>query len=237
MIPRLVLILLLCMTPLCWGAATYYYQKPDATTLPDTGRVLIYDPATASDKNITGLKLKQEIAAFAHLSSSRTVGTQAGILGYIAQPGATMTKQAGASDSIYARQLEVKDSTGKIVYWINASGQMIFGTPTDLTVSAVYPANGATGVAYDGSAVPAVTFNKTTSVGVSTVYIVGSGTAPITIDDLSWQIPLSLAANTTYVIKVVKNSIVQTDGQTASSCGAMTTKPDYTCESTFTTAP
>jgi len=236
-IPRLVLTILLCMLPLCLGAATYYYQKPDATTLPDTGRVLLYDPVTNSDKNITGLKLKQEIAAFAHLSSSRTVGTQAGIFGYIAQPGATMTKQAGATDSIYARQLEVKDQTGKIVYWVNASGQMIFGTPLDLSVSSVYPANGATGVAYDGSVIPTVTFNKNTDATISTVYIVGNSTAPISDYGLEWRIPFNLAANTTYVIKVVKNSIVQTDGQTDSTCGAMTTKPDYSCESTFTTAP
>lgn len=176
MVTRLVVIFLLVMTSICWGAATYYYQKPDASSLPDNARVLMYDPASGgSDKNITGLKLKQEIAAFANLSASRAVGDQAGILGYIAQPnsGAKLVKQAASGDSSYARQIEVKDATGKIVMWVNTSGQMIFGTPVNLSISAVYPANGATGVtAYTTSidpetgetiysyTLPTVTFNK-----------------------------------------------------------------------------
>jgi hypothetical protein len=60
-----VIIAIILGANLSYGAASYYFQKPDATTLPDNGRILLYDPATSSDKNITGATLKSTMQTIA----------------------------------------------------------------------------------------------------------------------------------------------------------------------------
>lgn len=193
-----------------------YYSYPDAATMPDNGRIQMYDPALGS-LNVTGLTLRTT-------------------------PSDTpLTAQPISGDNPYKRVAEFKDSTGKITSYIQANGTMVLGTPVALAVSAVYPANGATGVAID--AVPYVTFNKAVYVRLSTTYIQGDSTAPAGNPDTpgqptqTWTIPATLAAGTTYTIKVVKNNIPQTDGETTSSCGTTMTDNAGVCESTFTTAP
>lgn len=198
-----------------FAADRTYYSYPDATTVPDNARILMYDPATGS-RNVTGAKLRESV-------SDTPISSQP------------------IDSSPYKRVAEFKDSTGKITSYIQANGTLVLGTPVALAVSAVYPANGATGVAID--AVPYVTFNKAVYVSLSTTYIQGDSTAPAGNPNTpgqptqTWTIPSTLAAGTTYTIKVVKNNIPQTDGETTSSCGTTMTDNAGVCESTFTTAP
>jgi|GEM_PF-6460427 len=49
--------MLLCSATVAM-AGGYYFQKPEMTTVPDNARVLIYDPASNTDKNLTGATLK-----------------------------------------------------------------------------------------------------------------------------------------------------------------------------------
>lgn len=224
-----IVILLLAVVALAAHAAgpKQYYDYPDATRLRDGSRMLIYDNLSGN-RNITGAKLKEE------LSSSPVV------LQAVATPGsAPLKKQAGAADGPYVRQVEVRDSTGTITMWINASGQIHLGTPVPLSVVSVSPANGATNVST--STVPRVTLNKTTDdVTISSLYIVGSAAVPIGDDYSSnsiWVIPAALVPNTTYTIKFERQLIVQADGETTSSCGTAMTDVAGVCTSTFTTAP
>lgn len=238
--------LLFILIPCALFAAETYYNFPDATSLPDNSRVLMHDPNITDprdrNRNITGLKLKQEIAAFANMSTTINITTADQLLTTLNNPVTrALTKKAATDASEYARQIEVKDATGKITYYVQANGTITIGTPLALAVSDVYPANGATGVVI--SEVPYVTFNKAVLVDISTTYIQGSSTAPVGDSTnpgqtmQTWTIPATLAAGTTYTIKVVKNSILQTDGETTSSCGTAMTDVAGVCESTFTTAP
>lgn len=226
---KLIVILLLAVVALAAHAAgpRQYYDYPDAARLRDGSRMLIYDNLSGN-RNITGAKLKEE------LSSSPVV------LHAVATPGSSpLKKQAGAADGPYVRQVELRDSTGTITMWINASGQMIFGRPAPLSVVSVSPANGAIDV--PTSTIPVVTLNKSTAdVTISSLYISGSGVVPVGYDYTSftvWAIPVPLAPNTTYTIKFERQMIVQTDGETTSSCGTAMTDVSGICTSTFTTAP
>lgn len=210
------------------AAGAYYYTKPDAATLPDNGRILMYDPNTASDKNITGSTLKQQVAP-----------SQQTILDSIGAPSATpLRKQAPVGASPYSRQVEIKDSiTGKIVTYITANGAIRIGTPRSLAITGVWPTNGATGVAI--TAYPYVTFNKDVSLDITQMYIVGDASAPYApAENTAWYIwAPNLLPNTTYTIVVKRQLITQTDGETASSCGDAMTDVAGVCQSTFTTAP
>lgn len=209
------------------AAGSYYYTKPDAATLPDNGRILMYDPNTNSDKNITGSILKQQV-----------VPSQQTILDSIAAPSATtLRKQSPAGASPYSRQVEIKDSTGKIVTYITANGAIRIGTPRSLAITGVWPANGATGVAV--TSWPYVTFNKDVMLNITMMYIVGDATAPYAPgENTAWYLPtVSLLPNTTYTIRVARQLITQTDGETASSCGDAMLDVAGVCQSTFTTAP
>lgn len=226
---RLIVMLLLFAAALAAHAAgpRQYYDYPDAARLRDSSRILMYDNLSGS-RNITGAKLRAEL-------SSQPV-----ILGGIASPSSSaLKKQAGAGDGPYVRQIEVRDSTGAITMWVNASGQIHLGTPVPLSVVSVSPANGATNV--PTSTVPRVTLNKTTdNVTISSLYIVGSGAVPIGDDYSSnsiWVIPAALVPNTTYTIKFERQLIVQADGETTSSCGTAMTDVAGICTSMFTTAP
>lgn len=226
---RLIVMLLLFAAALAAHAAgpRQYYDYPDAARLRDSSRILMYDNLSGS-RNITGAKLRAEL-------SSQPV-----ILGGIASPSSSaLKKQAGAADGPYVRQVELRDSTGTITMWINASGQMIFGRPAPLSVVSVSPANGATNV--PTSTIPEVTLSKSTAdVTISNLYISGSGVVPVGYDYTSftvWAIPVPLVPNTTYTIKFERQMIVQTDGETASSCGTAMTDVAGVCTSTFTTAP
>lgn len=222
---RLILIiaLLLPVQAFAAGSSATWWDKPATTTLPDAGKVSVYDGSAL--KTITGANLKTNVIDAIKAPSSQVIGVQ---------PAPT----AGA----YERKFEVKDKDGSIKMYINASGtvviagQLVLGsTPVPLAVSSVSPVNGAT--AQSIIVYPAVTFNKGASLSVSTMYILGNSTAPVVGDtSATWNVPATLSYGTTYTLKVVKNSITQTDGETTSSCGTTMTDVSGVCQSTFTTA-
>lgn len=231
---RFAVICLLLSTILCplsaLAAGAYYYTKPDATTLPDNGRILMYDPNLAvgdRDRNITGQVLKQQV-----------VPSQQTTLDSIATPSATTLRvQPAAGASPYSRKIEVHDPTGKIVMYVTANGAIRIGTPRSLAITGVYPTNGATGVAT--TKVPYVTFNKDVSLDITNMYIQGDATAPYAPgENTAWFLfTPNLLPNTTYTIRVARQLITQTDGETASSCGDAMQDVAGVCQSTFTTAP
>lgn len=247
--------LLFLLIPCALFAAETYYNFPDATSLPDDSRILMRDGST--NKNITGLKLKQEIAAFANMSTTINLANTTEALDLLNGPSDTpLVKIPGPSAGTYTRTFEIKDSSGNIKMYANAAGTIVIagqlvlgGVPVALAVTDVFPDNAATSVAT--SSVPYIDFNKGLTPSISTVYIVGNATAPVyasvcisgcgegetPVNRLRVSIPATLAAGTTYTIRVVKNSILQTDGETASSCGTAMTDNAGVCESTFTTAP
>lgn len=215
--PLLVLMIVLAAAVVFAGQA--YYQFPETDSLNDGDRILVFDNISSTSRNITGAKIKQEAVSAVNAPSDNP-----------------LVKQPATSTNPYQRVMEIKDANGVIKQWSNAKGQLYFGTPKALAVTAVSPANGATGV--DVATVPSVTINKASDATISTILIVGSSTDPATSDGgITWTIPATLAASTTYTIRVVKNSIVQTDGETTSSCGTVMTDNAGVCESTFTTAP
>lgn len=202
-------------------AGTPYYSHPDMTTLPDNARVMIYDPNitpfTARDRNITGAKLKSEII--------KSIG----------DPSDASLKKQPIATSPYIRQMEVADSTGKITYYVTAGGTVVIGTPIPMTIAAVFPTNGATGV-NASTTVPSVSFNKVVTATISGLYIVGNSTAPAE-GPVTYTIPATLAANTTYKVRVNLPLIGQDASDMSMTCGVMTDLGDGLCESTFTTAP
>lgn len=241
---RLLLLVLLGMPTTLWAAGSYYYTKPDATTLPDNGRILLYDPASGgSDKNLTGATLKSQIG---------NALTPSQVLTPLAVPGIAPLIKQTSSTNPYARVYEQKDVTGKIVLFTTASGTLILGTPVPLAVSAIYPANGATNVPI--SLLPQLTLNKNSvaQLGDSNYTLVGVSTTTMCQNSDFWSewtignkhilaapgcVPLTLAANTTYTLQFQRLNIVQTDGETTSSCGSAMTDSAGICTSTFTTAP
>lgn len=221
---RLIMVIALLLPVQAFGAeAATWWGKPGTATLPDAGKVSVYDGSAL--KTITGADLKADVIDAIKAPSSQVIGVQ---------PAPT----AGA----YERKFEVKDKDGSIKMYINASGtvvitgQLVLGAvPVPLAVSSISPANGAT--AQSIIAYPTVTFNKGVSVSLSTMYIQGNSTAPVVgSDPATWSIPATLAYGTTYTVKVVKNSITQTDGETSSRCGTAMSDVSGVCQSTFTTA-
>lgn len=202
-------------------AGTPYYGKPDATSLPDNARILMYDPTittpTDRDRNITSSRLKSEIITA------------------IGEPSDAPLKKQPVATSPYIRQMEVRDSTGKITYYVTAGGMMVIGTPKPLSIAVVFPSNGATGIPVSGT-IPAVTFNKEVTATISSLYIVNNGTAPIE-GPTTYTIPATLTAGTTYKIRVNLPLIGQDADDMSMSCGVMTDLGSGLCESTFTTAP
>lgn len=218
---RYVFIALLLLIAVNSFAGSPYYGKPDATVLPDNGRILLYDPTIATptdrDRNITGTRLKSEIITA------------------IGEPSDAPLKKQPTSTSPYIRQMEVRDSTGKITYYVTAGGVVIIGTPVPIAINAVSPINGATGVDA-ATTVPSVTFNKEVTATLSSLYILDNTTAPIE-GPTTYTIPATLTAGTTYKIRVNLPLIGQDADDMSMSCGVMTDLGSGLCESTFTTAP
>lgn len=258
---KLVLVTMLMLIAAAAFAAQQYYNFPTATTIRDDARILIYN--NNSSQNITGLQLKQETAAYAHLSSSRNIANATQIFNLMTTATANkLVKRAASGASPYARVFEIKNGLGKIVQYIVANGMMVFGTPVPLQITEVYPANGATNVSNGtwfnyttaglgwqrmNATTPSVTYNKQAflnfsstaviSSPISQQYIVGSSIAPRQSDETPaiWRFAnFSGAAGATYTMKVVRGSIVQTDGETTSSCSALMPDVAGLCVSTFT---
>lgn len=89
-----------------------FYEYPDVTTLPDAGRVLLWDGS--ADKNITGATIKQEAVNAVNAPSD-----------------APLIKQPATNTNPAQRVFEVRDSTGKITMYMTADGTMVFGTPVE----------------------------------------------------------------------------------------------------------
>ena len=229
--------------------AANYYMPPVRNNPSDTTIVQTYNN-TSGARGMTWLELKKQTSAFAHLSASRRIGSATQIFNLMTSATTNkLVKRADATAGMYTRVMEIKDHLGKIVYFIQRDGQVNFGTPTPLSISSVYPTNGATNISngvwvdYSSSGggrirtnplVPAVTYNKSTTVSISTQYIQGSSIAP-TDGNTVWPfLNFSGAAATTYTMKVVRGSIIQTDGETTSSCGTAMTDVAGICTSTFT---
>lgn len=228
----IITILLCCMLPASALAGSYYYTKPDATSLPPSGRILVYDPNTGTDKNITGQVLRDQVQP----STDETLTT-------ISQPSdKPLSVQPATSANPYQRKLEVRDASGKITMYATANGTMVFGTPVPLAVTSISPVNGATGVSI--AAIPQLGTNINFEATISNLYVVNSSVVPVDasgafaqVSNL-WNIPATLQPNTTYIIRFNRGSIVQTSGETTSSCGtAMADMGNGLCQSIFTTAP
>lgn len=221
------IVLLSCWLPAAAIAAgTPYYTKPDATGLPPSGRILMYDPVTGTDKNITGQVLREQVAPTADETLTR-----------IATPTDTPLSKQPVNTSQYKRVAEFKDSTGKITSYIQAGGTLVIGTPKMLEVTAVNPANASTG--YAGRPI-ALSFNKS-PLATSGTYFYVTGVTATPYDDsnngtIIW-IPAALYPNTAYTLNVLKNNLaaLQTDGETQASCGSVMTDTGTSCTSTFTT--
>ena len=201
-----IIIALLLLPAMAFAASQQYYNYPDATTMPDNGRVLMYDPALGS-RNVTGAKLRT--------SPSDT----------------PITAQPKTDTNPYKRTYESRDTNNNINYYVQANGGVVVvGTltigalaPAPLAVSSIVPANGATGFA--GGPIT-LTFNKyPNSTSSSYMYVNGVTTAN------SWPgggvitSAAYLAPSTSYTYKVVKNTLatLQTDGETTASCGTAMT--------------
>lgn len=223
---RLVTVILLCCLPTLATAAGYYYTKPDATSLPPSGRILMYDPNTGTDKNITGQVLRDQVQP----STDEILTT-------INQPSDLPLSKQPVDSSQYKRVAEFKDSTGKITSYIQAGGTLVIGTPKMLEVTAVNPANASTGYA----GVPlAIAFNKSPlATSGSYFYVTGVTATPYgdTSDSSKIWIPAALYANTAYTLNVAINSLagLQIDGETTAGCGTAMTNISGVCQSTFTT--
>ncbi|MBC7963798.1 MAG: hypothetical protein H7Y05_12740 [Steroidobacteraceae bacterium] len=246
---RLIITALLMLVAAACFAAAPWYTVPNAKRLYDDSRIMVYTNASGT-RNLTGLQLKQDLNAFIRLSSSKRVADATQIFNLMTTGTSNkLVKRAAPGATTYTRLMEIKDNTGKIVYWINNSGQMVFGTPVALAVSTVYPTNGATNVSngtwfnYSSTGLgwqrintttPAVTYNKQTGVTISEQYIVGSAITPAGSEAVWSFNNFSGAAGTTYTMKVSRAAIVQTDGETANSCGTAMTDIAGLCTSTFT---
>ena len=209
------------------AATTQYYGYPTVKRLYDNSRVQIYANASGS-RNITGAQLKSEIVNQTSVNAAIATATNA----------TPLTKRAGSGDGPYVRQLEVKDSDGKITMWVNASGQMVLGTPLSLTVSSVYPANGATGLTnailrYTNP--PTIAFNK--SDHPSGILTPTGGSSAGHDSATSIFSNFSGAPGATYTLTANRGTYVQTDGETTSSCGSAMADVAGVCTSTFTMAP
>lgn len=208
---RLIIALLLLLPAVSIAASKQYYDYPVATSVPDSGKFLMYDPATGS-KNVTG-------------STLRTTPSDTPI-----------SSKPISSSNQYQRVYEGRTSAGVITSYITANGIMVLGTPAVLTVSSVSPANGATGFA---GPVITTTFNKD-PLSLSSSYIYVNGKTTTNGYGSTQNIVQStayLAPSTSYTYKVVKNTLatLQTDGETTASCGSAMTDVSGVCQSTFTT--
>lgn len=157
----------------------------------------------------------------------------------------TYTSSSGlSSQSIYRRVLEIKNAAGKVVYYVQAGGKVVIGTPIQLQVSSVWPANGATGLynmyssghSSKGLTGSYVMYNKGAQVAYSSQQAIGGKRLSLSyLDTKAYFSNFSAASSTTYTIRVFRNKIPQTDGEWTSSCGARMTDVSGVCTSTFST--
>lgn len=224
----LVTTILLCLLSGNALAGEFWFNQPEIPSVPSNTKYLLHNVTANTDHTITDQTLRNHMQP----STDETLTT-------ISQPSdLPLSVQPATGTNPYQRKLEVRDSTGKITMFATANGTMVFGTPAALAVASVSPVNGATGV--DVNAVPTITFNKAVAASVAEIYLQGNSTAPVF--DLGtqsiWYIPAApLIHGTTYTVVVAKNNIVQTDGETSSSCGTAMTDVGGVCQSTFATTP
>lgn len=211
--------------------AAQFYSYPDAASLRDTSRLLVFDNLSGV-RNITGAKLRSEVV------------TQTAVLGAAAAPGtAPLSLQAAATDGPGTPKMVVRNAAGMITMYVTSDGTMVFGPSAALYPSSSVPGNNALSVSV--STVPTVTFNRPVTVTSANMFIRGSAVAPVSDSTGAvWTIPITLAAGTAYILEVdianiaAANSIVAIDGGIVSGCGnQMATVSSGVCTATFSTAP
>lgn len=249
---RLILVTML-MIMACAAMAANVYLPPVRNIFTDGTIIPIYYN-TSGARGLTALKLKQDVALFARLSSSKRISDATTIFNLMTTATANkLVKRASATAGTYDRVLEIKDKTGKIVYYVQQNGAITMGTPVPFSISSVYPVNGATNVSNgvwfhatsaglgwirQNPTTPAITFSKSRleNVGISNTYIVGSSLVPLSDGGRIYSFPnFSGARGGTYTMRVNRAVLIQTDGESTHSCGsAMTDAGGGICQSTFT---
>lgn len=241
--------LILCAVSI--QAAQLYYQFPDAAKMRTTDRMMIWQN-NSGNRNLTGAQFQYE-----------AVGGDSPLVKQALSSYSSANPNTG--NSIYRRIFEVKSRAGKILQYITAAGETTIGTPVALAVNSVNPVNGTTNLFNNYSVrfcrptfgtcstltgtqvgykrmLPevSVTYNKGLRSLSSTTeqYIVGRTTSFNTASRTGNYVPFvsySVAPATTYTLRVMRNTIVQHDGEWTSSCGSAMTDMGGYCESTFST--
>jgi len=244
---RLITICLIFIAAVSFAATTQYYGFPDAVRMKANDRILMYPNASGS-RNLTGTQFKYEAA-----------GGDAPLIKQAQNSYSSVNPNT--PNSIHRRVLEVRNRTGVIMQYITAAGRMVLGTPQALAINSVSPVHGTTnlfnnysvrrcafttcstmtGVYWNGKKMTTpiyVQYNKGSGVTTAQQYIVGK---PLAFDPTMSQggkiqfLGFSTASATTYTLRVMREAIVQTDGEWTSSCGANMTDMGGYCESTFST--
>ncbi len=103
----LLVVFIVCLVFSCAAFAAgppKYFEQPNVDSIPDNGRLLMYDPATKTDKNITGLQIKQNV-------SDTPISSQPISSANPEQPVAVF-----------------RNADGVITSYITASGTLVLGT-------------------------------------------------------------------------------------------------------------
>lgn len=230
---RLITIALIMTAGCAWAASQKLNELPLISNIKDTARLYVYD-SLSGNRNITGANFRLQ-----------AVGGDGALIKQ-AHASYSSTK-AGTPNSQYRRIFEIRDRAGKIVQYITANGNTTIGTPVALSINGVYPANASTGwynnYSSNGkkSMRPAVyvQYNKGLRyLDTSQQLIAGQSLAfdPTASSGTKYAfLPFSAAASTTYTIRVMRQQIIQHDGEWTSSCGAAMIDVGGYCEATFTT--
>jgi hypothetical protein len=241
----IVTLIVLCAASI--QAAQLIYQFPDAGKMADTDRVYVYQ-STGGNRNLTGSQFKYEALGGDDALSKQAQSSYSSV-------------NPNTPNSVHRRVMEVKDRTGKIMQYVTAIGRMVIGTPKALDIIGAAPASGTTGlfnnysvrrcafttcstmtgVYWNGKKMTTpvnVQYNKGVIVNTSQQYINGVSLgfdSGYTTGTKVQFLPFSSAAGTTYTVRALRQSILQTDGEWTSSCGAYMTDNAGDCELTFST--
>lgn len=205
-----------------FGAATYYFQKPDmAAPIPDNARVLIYDANTNSDKNVTGATLKGlasgklDAAKFSGYSASRQteINVRLPIVRYSNFSSVTQGKLDAKSNTVHG----------------HAATEISYTNPTYTTVAAalnqlLYVAPGSPSVSgggtYEtGQTITSVVLNWTIALGSAALTSqsidngIGSISPALRTYTHSGQ---SITANRTYTVSITDGTTPRTGSTTVS---------------------
>lgn len=245
---RLITITLILLAASAFAASQKLSELPLISNIKDSARLYVYD-TLSGNRNITGSDFRKQAAG--------------GDSPLIKQALASYSSaNANTPNSQYRRVFEVRDRSGKIVQYTTANGITTIGTPKALSINGVYPANASTGW-FNNYSVRVCTFSKCSTLTGTKIQNKSMRPAPYVqynkgLRDLTTSqqlivgkslafdptasggakyafVPFSTAPGTTYTIRVLRQAIVQHDGEWASYCGASMVDVGGYCETTFTT--